>query len=212
MKSLFKTKKRRDDETATATATTGTNVHLSNDDKRAIATATGPPNPNPLHRKRLMKEYCNLTTNPSDYFTVELVDDNLCEWNVKVSKFDRDSRISRDMNALGIPHVLLNASFPENYPFRPPFVRVVSPKIVGGFVLSGGAICMELLTPRGWSSAYTVEAVVLQFVTTVVKGKGQIASNGGKGEYRRKDAEKTFKAVVMKHELTGWHTPPKWEG
>lgn len=35
-------------------------------------------------------------------------------------------------------------------------VRVVEPKIEKGFVMNGGAICMELLTPRGWASAYTV--------------------------------------------------------
>lgn len=52
-------------------------------------------------------------------------------------------------------------NFQENYPFEPPFVRVVHPVLTGGYVLVGGAICMELLTKQGWSSAYTVEAVSL---------------------------------------------------
>lgn len=39
---------------------------------------------------------------------------------------------------------------------------MVEPRIEKGFVMEGGAICMELLTPRGWASAYTVEAVLMQ--------------------------------------------------
>ena len=38
----------------------------------------------------------------------------------------------------------------------------------------GGAICMELLTMQGWSSAYTVEAVIMQIAATLVKGKARI--------------------------------------
>lgn len=46
--------------------------------------------------------------------------------------------------------------------------------IIGGYVLVGGAICMELLTKQGWSSAYTVEAVIMQIAATLVKGKARI--------------------------------------
>ncbi|MPC45303.1 Ubiquitin-conjugating enzyme E2 Q1 [Portunus trituberculatus] len=62
----------------------------------------------------------------------------------------------------------------EMYPFEPPFVRVVQPVISGGYVLVGGAICMELLTKQGWSSAYTIEAVIMQIAATLVKGKARI--------------------------------------
>lgn len=41
-------------------------------------------------------------------------------------------------------------------------------------MLLGGAICMELLTKQGWSSAYTVEAVIMQIAATLVKGKARI--------------------------------------
>lgn len=55
--------------------------------------------------------------------------------------------------------------------FEPPFVRLVSPTITNGFVLGGGAICMELLTRQGWSSAYSIESLILQIAATLVKGK-----------------------------------------
>uniref|UniRef100_A0A915HNH4 Uncharacterized protein n=1 Tax=Romanomermis culicivorax TaxID=13658 RepID=A0A915HNH4_ROMCU len=62
----------------------------------------------------------------------------------------------------------------DAFPFDPPFVRIVSPYIVKGFVLYGGAICMELLTKQGWSSVYSVEAIIHQIAATLVKGKARI--------------------------------------
>lgn len=165
-----------------------------------------------LGQRRLMKEFQQYSTNQSEYFTVELVDERLNDWNIKVFKFDPESRISHDMAKMGIPHILLNAAFPADYPIRPPFLHVVSPRIENGFVLRGGAICMELLTPKGWSSAYTIESIIMQFVSTVVKGKGKVSMWGKKKDYKKKDAEKTFREVVMLHEAKGWRTPPKWEG
>lgn len=41
-------------------------------------------------------------------------------------------------------------------------------------MLAGGAICMELLTPQGWSSVYAIESLILQVSATFVKGKGRI--------------------------------------
>ena len=32
-----------------------------------------------------------------------------------------------------------------------------------------GAICMELLTPDGWSQAYRMESVILQIMTTIAR-------------------------------------------
>lgn len=91
---------------------------------------------------------------------------------------DPDSALYHDLQKLkekeGKDFVLLNITFKETYPFEPPFVRVVHPIIQGGYVLVGGAICMELLTKQGWSSAYTVEAVIMQISATLVKGKARI--------------------------------------
>ncbi len=59
-------------------------------------------------------------------------------------------------------------------------MRVVFPVLTGGYVLGGGAICMELLTKQGWSSAYTIEAVILQIAATLVKGKARIQFGASK--------------------------------
>ena len=36
----------------------------------------------------------------------------------------------------------------DTFPFDPPFVRMVHPVLHGGYVLDGGALCMELMTPQ----------------------------------------------------------------
>ena len=79
------------------------------------------------------------------------------------------SDLAHMKQAHGIADVWLRLSFPDNFPFDPPFVRVLAPLVQGGYVLTGGAICMELLTPDGWSQAYTIEAVIMQTMATMVK-------------------------------------------
>ena len=91
----------------------------------------------------------------SGEFEVELVNDSLYEWNVKIKTVDPDSELAKDLQKLkkqeGIDHILLSMKFSDNFPFMPPFVRVVYPVFCpGGFVKKGGAICMELLSPKGW--------------------------------------------------------------
>lgn len=106
---------------------------------------------------------------------MELVNDNLYEWYVRVYAIDQESELAKDMRENNISHILLHLTFPENFPFTPPFMRVVEPRIEKGFVMDGGAICMELLTPRGWASAYTVEAIIMQFAASLSKGHGRLA-------------------------------------
>ena len=71
---------------------------------------------------------------------------------------------------------------------------------------------MELLTKQGWSSAYTVEAVIMQISATLVKGKARIQfqtpGGGGKvcsgqGQYSLARAQQSFKSLVQIHEKNG---------
>jgi len=73
---------------------------------------------------------------------------------------------------------------------------------------------MELLTPQGWSSAYTIEAVIMQIAATLVKGKARInfQENKKPGVYSLVRAQQSFRSLVQIHEKNGWYTPPKHEG
>jgi len=104
---------------------------------------------------RLMKELREVYKSDSyksGIFTVELVDDSLYEWYVKLSIVDPESPLHGDLLQLkekgGKDHIMLHISYKDNYPFAPPFVRIVYPVLTGGYVLNGGAICMELLTKQ----------------------------------------------------------------
>ena len=87
-----------------------------------------------------------------NFFQVELVNESLYEWHVKLMKFDADSPLAEDLKRLkqtrGQDHILLKFAFKESFPFDPPFVRVIYPVIDGGFITQSGAVCMELLTPQ----------------------------------------------------------------
>lgn len=170
-----------------------------------------------VRARRLMKELREIqrlqSSRPDPIFTVELVNDNLFEWHVKLLRLDPESELAADMRELGVSYILLHLVFPENFPFAPPFMRVMSPRIEKGFVMEGGAICMELLTPRGWASAYTVEAVVMQFAASIVKGQGRIArKTKGSKDFSRRSAEESFKSLVKTHEKYGWVTPSLSDG
>ncbi|CAO2598900.1 Ubiquitin-conjugating enzyme E2 Q1 [Lemmus lemmus] len=168
---------------------------------------------------RLMKELRDIYRSQSfksGNYAVELVNDSLYDWNVKLLKVDQDSALHNDLQILkekeGADFILLNFSFKDNFPFDPPFVRVVSPVLSGGYVLGGGAICMELLTKQGWSSAYSIESVIMQISATLVKGKARVQFGANKSQYSLTRAQQSYKSLVQIHEKNGWYTPPKEDG
>lgn len=171
-----------------------------------------------VRTKRLMKEYQDMCraserAGSSRIFKVELVDENLFDWNVRIFCIDPESELYQDMLETNTKCIVLNVTFPENFPFSPPFMRVTSPRIHKGFVMDGGAICMELLTPRGWASAYTIEALIVQFAASVVKGQGRLVrKTKSNKEFSMRSAETSFKTLVRTHDKYGWVTPPLSDG
>uniref|UniRef100_A0A0B6ZLZ8 UBC core domain-containing protein n=1 Tax=Arion vulgaris TaxID=1028688 RepID=A0A0B6ZLZ8_9EUPU len=172
-----------------------------------------------LATNRLMKELKDIYKSASfknGIYTIELVNDSLYEWNIQLKKVDNDSDLYNDMQQFkekeGKDHILLSCTFKETFPFDPPFVRVINPVVSGGYVLGGGAICMELLTKQGWSSAYSIESVILQISATLVKGKARIQFGALRNQYSLLRAQQSFKSLVQIHEKNGWFTPPPADG
>ncbi|CAL8089411.1 unnamed protein product [Calicophoron daubneyi] len=169
---------------------------------------------------RLMKELREIYRSDSykrGIFTVELQNDNLYDWKVKLYKVDEDSGLHKDLVALSSHpklenHIGLQFLFMENYPFEPPFVRIMYPVIDNGYVLAGGAICMELLTKQGWSSAYDIESVIMQLAATLVKGRARINFTASNSQYSLRRAQLSYRGLVQIHEKSGWYTPPQADG
>lgn len=167
---------------------------------------------------RLMKELKDIYRSEhykKGVYSIELLKDSLYEWHVKLKKVDPDSCLAADMVTMmrheKQDYLLFHFVFKDTFPFEPPFVRLVSPTISNGFVLGGGAICMELLTKQGWTSAYSVEALILQIAATLVKGKARIQFEA-KGQYSMVKAQQAFNSLVQIHAKSGWYTPPKEDG
>ncbi|KAH8398424.1 hypothetical protein KR215_001604, partial [Drosophila sulfurigaster] len=130
---------------------------------------------------RLMKELrliYHSDTFKQNVFSLDLDDDSIYNWKVSIHSVDKDSRLYADMLKLkeidGEGAIKLQFIFNDNYPSSPPFVRVVYPFIMGSFVTHGGAICMQLLTNSGWTSAYTVESLIIQISVALSQNNGRI--------------------------------------
>uniref|UniRef100_A0A8C7MWB1 E2 ubiquitin-conjugating enzyme n=1 Tax=Oncorhynchus kisutch TaxID=8019 RepID=A0A8C7MWB1_ONCKI len=163
---------------------------------------------------RLMKELREIYRSQSyktGIYSVELVNDSLYEWHVKIRTVDPDSPLHSDLQVMkekeGVDYILLSFSYKDNFPFDPPFVRVVSP------VLSGiGSLCPWRDLFIGWSSAYSIESVIMQINATLVKGKARVQFGANKNQYNLARAQQSYKSLVQIHEKNGWYTPPKEDG
>lgn len=140
-------------------------------------------------------------------FEVSLVDEsNIYEWDVRLFKVDETSELWRSMQQAETKFINFRLTFPEQFPFQPPFMRLVAPYLDNGFIMDGGAICMEVLTSQGWSSAYTVESLLVQVASGLTQG-GAVVSHKQKRKYNqmtRKRAESEFRRICKIHSKYGW--------
>jgi len=117
-------------------------------------------------------------------------EDSMDKWTIELFQFDKDSNLAKDMKVLGIGSVQLEMTFPDGYPFEPPFVRVVTPRFKKqtGFVMNG-ALCMELLTKDGWNPINDIESVIVSIRSLLVVGDGRV-------EAATLMSEKKYKALL----------------
>jgi ubiquitin-conjugating enzyme E2 Q len=117
----------------------------------------------------------NQDTSEAGFSLHPTAEDSMKNWTIELFQFDPDSNLAKDMKVLGIDHVELEMSFPDQYPFEPPFVRVVKPRFKRqtGFVMNG-ALCMELLTKDGWNPVNDIESVIVSIRSLLVVGDGRL--------------------------------------
>lgn len=148
------------------------------------------------------------------YIDFEKVD-NVFQWIVELHSFDETLPLAQDMKRLDCQSIVLEIRFGASFPMSPPFVRVVRPKFVpfatggGGHVLSGGAICAQLLTNSGWTPALSMEKVFLEVRVNISDtnppARLQEGRLGGTNDYFIGEAVVSFRNAVIGH---GWQMPP----
>eukprot|EP00742_Colponemidia_sp_Colp-10_P007439 GILJ01008009.1.p1 GENE.GILJ01008009.1~~GILJ01008009.1.p1 ORF type:complete len:1020 (-),score=161.50 GILJ01008009.1:314-3328(-) len=160
---------------------------------------------------REMRKILRQQKSPSSqsFYTVEFEEENCYRWKVSLngSGFG-DCTLAEDLKVYASrynqkPEVLLDVLFPANFPFEPPFVRVVRPRFAfhTGHVTVGGSICMELLTNSGWSPGYSVESVLVQIQADMIVGGGRLDLAQCGRDYSMEEAKEAFARVARAH---GW--------
>ncbi|KAL6854133.1 hypothetical protein J3F83DRAFT_497065 [Trichoderma novae-zelandiae] len=147
--------------------------------------------------------------------------DNMFHWTVEMHSFDPDLPLAKDMKERGCTSIVLEFRFGSNFPYSPPFVRVIRPRFLpymrggGGHVTGGGAICSEMLTNSGWSAVMTIEKVLLQIRLglTELDPPARLDSSGGVGSSNTRDyaigeAVEAYQRVASFH---GWQVPKDLE-
>ncbi|CAG8500183.1 4736_t:CDS:10, partial [Acaulospora morrowiae] len=142
------------------------------------------------------------------------------QWVVQLKDFDQTLPLAQDMARYKVKSIDLEVRFAPDYPFVPPYIRVIRPRLLrfmdggGGHVTAGGSICMDLLTlgnavERGWSSVYTIEAVLLQvrMALSSLDPKPARLDRNWNCEYSASEAIDSYIRVANQH---GWGVPSQW--
>jgi len=103
--------------------------------------------------KRLQKELQEFISNPQDWCSVSLAnDDNMFLWKGEI--------IGPDKTPYEKGVFKLEIEIPTDYPFKPPKVKFLT-KIYHPNVKSDGNFCTEILTAQGWSPQLKMNQVLL---------------------------------------------------
>lgn len=142
---------------------------------------------------------------------VEMVRDSLYHWCVTMhaDSFPNSCPLKGDLLAYATkspdrsPSVVMDVTFPSDYPFSPPFIRVVRPRFQfhTGHVTIGGSVCMELLTPSGWLPTVSLESVFVQIRSEMIEGGGRLDNANLDKDYTMNEAREAFNRVAQRY---GW--------
>ena len=138
---------------------------------------------------------------------------DMYSWDLHLYDFEEDQEIASDLKARQLERVTLRILFPPDYPNSPPFVHMLRPRLRDGtgYVLAGGGICMELLTPADWSPATSISALVMSVRAMLLVGKARLKATAPatkEPDYRYEEARRDFSHIVKVHKEHGWTSHP----
>jgi len=174
--------------------------------------------------KRLMKELLAVSklqevTPPAElgwFIDAEKIE-NVYQWIVELHSFHtfeikgKPLPLSEDLKKKAIKSIVLEIRFNKDFPFTPPYVRVIRPRFLGftqgggGHIVIGGAMCMELLTNSGWSSVSSMESVLMQIRMAIASEPFARLDIRNEGSYGPGEAADGYIRACRTH---GWEIPP----
>lgn len=155
--------------------------------------------------KKLVREYRLIKKIPEQQFGFRIVvsPDNLYLWKLYLFDYDKNDVIAKDMEKYNIKEIDMQVNYPPNYPFSPPFIRIISPRFkhLTGHVTREGALCMQILTEKHWDPACSMESLIITIKSEILAGGGQIDPVNYKIPYSEQLAKESFVMVAKSH---GW--------
>lgn len=138
------------------------------------------------------------------YYHFNIPDDanmNIFIMSVDISNFDNESALYANLCAYDITSVDFEFRLPEEYPFKPPFIRIISPrfKYMTGHITLGGSICMEILTNQLWVPSLMLNKVILMIVQNMIIGGAELDPKSYKKPYTYEEAIAAYKRMLVSH-------------
>jgi ubiquitin-conjugating enzyme E2 Q len=143
--------------------------------------------------------------------------ENIYQWIVELHSFhllestDTKLPLVADMKKQKITSIVFEVRFNGDFPFSPPYVRVIRPRFLtlaeggGGHIVQGGAMCMELLTNTGWSSVSSLESVLLQVRMAMISHPPARLAPASHSDYGAREGADGYLRACRAH---GWAVPP----
>ncbi len=112
-----------------------------------------------------------------------------------------DCPLGKDMDAMGIESIKMEVRLPGNYPFEPPFIRVLSPKFAfrKGHITVGGSVCIDLLTKQRWVPSLNIPNIMITIVQNMITGDGRLEPGGKNYVYSLQEAQQAFTRMLSTH-------------
>jgi len=133
------------------------------------------------------------------------MNDNIAQWEIKLYGIPTDEPLYSDMKTMGIDNISLHVIFPPNYPFSPPFLRVLRPRFAfrTGHVTIGGAICTHVLTNDGWIATYRLPQILVDVRAMMISGKGRLDTSN-RSDYSESEALDALRRLLATHGWKHW--------
>ncbi|KAL0478778.1 ubiquitin conjugating enzyme E2 [Acrasis kona] len=157
----------------------------------------------------IIKEYLklgNIEETKKYGYSCHPIEDDLFHWEVRLFDFDKNEGLGLDLKELSKKskqdYISLDVKFPKDFPFSPPFIRVLTPrfKFMTGHVTIGGSICMELLTTSGWRPANSIESIFVQIRCEMTAGGARLDLSN-RSPYTEQEAKEAYLRMARKY---GW--------
>jgi ubiquitin-protein ligase len=144
--------------------------------------------------------------NEADGLRVSPSGEELRLWHIHLLKsgIDAESALGQEMARFQVDEIRIEFFISEEYPHKPPSVRVLYPTFSSGsfWVHNNGAMCLEILG-AGWSAANNLDALARHIQGMMVASTGTIAS-ANEVRAKREDAQRVATMIQRSH--GDWHT------